>query len=174
MRSSASSVGVVGYALLCGSSPWDARDPWELVQETIKMKTVNFAGRKFTGVSEQAKEFICWLMTPDPNQRPSSEQALRHPVCPHVCLSSSLDLTLHPCLSWVRQQEVAPWLTMAQPMMCCFNFLQWLNTPRGPASRPPTRPSSPNFEHGEGPGMTWLSFLLVDCSRLSTLRVVLL
>lgn len=76
------SVGVVGYAMcvrlhpsshashglanvkpfslrLCGSSPWDAREPWDLVQETVRMREVNFQNRRFDKVSEQGV-FTCF------------------------------------------------------------------------------------------------------------------
>ena len=38
---------------LSGSTPWDSKDPWDLVQETSRMQTVNFERRRFDGVSEE-------------------------------------------------------------------------------------------------------------------------
>ncbi|KAL7415492.1 kinase-like domain-containing protein [Mrakia frigida] len=83
------SVGVVGYAMLCGSSPWDSKEPWDLVQETVKMREVNFKGRRFDRVSEEAKNFICLLMTPNPHKRPSSAEARAHEWLQNPCPPSS-------------------------------------------------------------------------------------
>lgn len=48
----------LSFLRLCGSSPWDSKEPWDLVQETVKMREVNFKGRRFDRVSEEGSFFF--------------------------------------------------------------------------------------------------------------------
>ncbi|CDZ98234.1 calcium calmodulin-dependent protein kinase [Phaffia rhodozyma] len=72
------SAGVVLYAMLSGSTPWDSKDPWDLLKETTQMKHVSFQNRRFDGVSQAAKDFVTLCMEPNPHKRPSAAEALKH------------------------------------------------------------------------------------------------
>lgn len=75
-----------------------------------------------------AKDFVRYLMIPDPHQRPSAAQALEHPVRPFFRFTTSIVL--------LRTVLHAP-------------TSQWICTPI--ASCPPiaiTRPTTPTDQHG--------------------------
>lgn len=71
------SMGVITYTLLCGYSPFRSENLNDLIEE-CKNGRVIFHERYWKDVSKDAKEFITLLLQPDPNKRPTSENALKH------------------------------------------------------------------------------------------------
>ncbi|CAH7666162.1 kinase-like domain-containing protein [Phakopsora pachyrhizi] len=71
------SIGVITYTLLCGYSPFRSENRAELIKETTKAK-VEFHHRYWVNVSDEARHFILSLLKPEPNDRLTAEQALKH------------------------------------------------------------------------------------------------
>ncbi|XP_041039324.1 triple functional domain protein-like isoform X5 [Carcharodon carcharias] len=72
------SVGVLAYVLLSGVSPFLD----ESVEETclnICRLDFSFPDDYFRGVSQAAKDFVCFLLQGDPNKRPSAAMCLQDP-----------------------------------------------------------------------------------------------
>lgn len=69
-------VGVVTYALLCGTLPF-GND--EATKERILNGSYNFDGPKWRHVSPVAQSFIKSLLEPNPYSRPTAGRALEHP-----------------------------------------------------------------------------------------------
>ncbi|KAI1429961.1 Pkinase-domain-containing protein [Xylaria sp. FL1777] len=72
------SMGVITYTLLCGYSPFRSENLQDLIDECSKANVV-FHERYWRDVSSDAKDFILHLLRPDPEDRWSSSQALKHP-----------------------------------------------------------------------------------------------
>ncbi|KAI1765325.1 calcium/calmodulin-dependent protein kinase 1 [Hypoxylon sp. FL1150] len=72
------SLGVITYTLLCGYSPFRSENLQDLIDECSNGKVV-FHERYWRDVSADAKDFIMRLLQPDPEDRSTSQQALRHP-----------------------------------------------------------------------------------------------
>ncbi|KAI0842925.1 calcium/calmodulin-dependent protein kinase 1 [Hypoxylon sp. FL0890] len=72
------SLGVITYTLLCGYSPFRSENLQDLIDECSNGKVV-FHERYWRDVSDDAKDFIMHLLQPDPDDRWTSQQALRHP-----------------------------------------------------------------------------------------------
>ncbi|KAF3055946.1 Calcium/calmodulin-dependent protein kinase [Daldinia childiae] len=72
------SLGVITYTLLCGYSPFRSENLQDLIDECSNGKVV-FHERYWRDVSDDAKDFIMRLLQPDPEDRWSSKQALKHP-----------------------------------------------------------------------------------------------
>lgn len=70
------SLGVITYTLLCGYSPFRSENVQELIEECRSGRIV-FHGRYWKDVSSEAKDFILALLQPDPENRLTSEEALR-------------------------------------------------------------------------------------------------
>ncbi|KAG2495634.1 hypothetical protein HYH03_006234 [Edaphochlamys debaryana] len=78
------SAGIMAYQLLCGSVPFDdAKNPkapaLSLVWRAILTEEPKFTSRNWANISEQAKDFVRFLLKKDPKDRPSAKQALAHP-----------------------------------------------------------------------------------------------
>ncbi|OCK77512.1 calcium/calmodulin-dependent protein kinase-like protein [Lepidopterella palustris CBS 459.81] len=71
------SMGVITYTLLCGYSPFRSENLSDLIEE-CKNGRVIFHERYWKDVSRDAKEFITSLLQPNPDKRPTSEEALKH------------------------------------------------------------------------------------------------
>ncbi|BCR89599.1 serine/threonine-protein kinase [Aspergillus chevalieri] len=71
------SLGVITYTLLCGYSPFRSENLSDLIEETRSGRII-FHDRYWRDVSQDAKNFILTLLQPDPAQRVSSEEALKH------------------------------------------------------------------------------------------------
>jgi len=69
------SLGVITYTLLCGYSPFRSENLQDLIEECRHGRIV-FHERFWKDVSVEAKEFIKRLLTPDPEMRVTSEEAL--------------------------------------------------------------------------------------------------
>ncbi|SGY16644.1 BQ5605_C012g06937 [Microbotryum silenes-dioicae] len=71
------SVGVICYTLLCGYGPWRRTEIRDLIEE-CKAANVQFHEQYWSKISLEAKDFIKMLIRPDPAERPTAEQALKH------------------------------------------------------------------------------------------------
>ncbi|GAA6052175.1 hypothetical protein JCM3770_001256 [Rhodotorula araucariae] len=71
------SVGVVTYTLLCGYIPFRATETQQLIEECRAAK-LEFHDRYWKNISADAKAFIKALIQPNPEDRPTAEQALKH------------------------------------------------------------------------------------------------
>jgi len=71
------SMGVITYTLLCGYSPFRAENLTDLIEECRHGRIV-FHERYWRDVSKDAKDFILTLLQPDPAQRATSSEALKH------------------------------------------------------------------------------------------------
>ena len=76
------SLGVITYTLLCGYSPFRSETMGDLIDECRNERVV-FHTRYWTGVSEDAKDFIRSLLKADPHLRPNS--FVRPPSSPLPC-----------------------------------------------------------------------------------------
>uniref|UniRef100_A0A0G4I0R2 non-specific serine/threonine protein kinase n=1 Tax=Chromera velia CCMP2878 TaxID=1169474 RepID=A0A0G4I0R2_9ALVE len=72
------SIGVIVYMLLSGSPPFNGTNDHEILAK-IKRGTFSFAGPRWAGASDLAKDFIKFLLERDQTKRPSAERALKHP-----------------------------------------------------------------------------------------------
>ncbi|KAJ7171144.1 CAMK/CAMK1 protein kinase [Mycena filopes] len=70
--------GIITYVLLCGYSPFRAEDAQTLMRETMEAK-IEFHAKYWKNVSEEAKTFIKRLLSLDPAERPTAEEALNDP-----------------------------------------------------------------------------------------------
>ncbi|KAI0382080.1 calcium/calmodulin-dependent protein kinase 1 [Hypomontagnella monticulosa] len=71
------SLGVITYTLLCGYSPFRSENLQDLIDECSNGKVV-FHERYWRDVSDDAKDFIMHLLQPDPDDRWTSQEALKH------------------------------------------------------------------------------------------------
>jgi len=71
------SLGVITYTLLCGYSPFRSENLPDLIEECSTGRVI-FHERYWKEVSKDAKDFIGDLLQPEPEDRPNSEEALRH------------------------------------------------------------------------------------------------
>ncbi|KXJ91468.1 kinase-like domain-containing protein [Microdochium bolleyi] len=71
------SMGVITYTLLCGYSPFRSENLQDLIDECSN-GTIVFHERYWRDVSPDAKDFIMKLLQPTPEDRWSSEQAMKH------------------------------------------------------------------------------------------------
>lgn len=71
------SLGVITYTLLCGYSPFRSENLTDLIEE-CRAGRIIFHERYWKGVSQDAKNFIITLLQPNPNDRPTSEEVLKH------------------------------------------------------------------------------------------------
>ncbi|KAL5048759.1 Calcium/calmodulin-dependent protein kinase [Aspergillus fruticulosus] len=72
------SLGVITYTLLCGYSPFRSENLTDLIEECRSGRVI-FHERYWKDVSKDAKDFILSLLQVNPAQRPTSEEALKHP-----------------------------------------------------------------------------------------------
>jgi len=71
------SLGVITYTLLCGYSPFRSENLQDLIDECSNARVI-FHERYWKDVSDDAKDFIGHLLQPDPDERSTSKEALRH------------------------------------------------------------------------------------------------
>lgn len=72
------SIGVILYILLSGKPPFDGRDDREIVKR-VKLGTYSLNGPEWKNLSKDGTDLIKKMLTYDPKQRISAEQALVHP-----------------------------------------------------------------------------------------------
>lgn len=71
------SIGVILYMLLSGSPPFGGQHDYEIIQK-IKAADLVFEGPRWTGISQDAKDFVTHLLTRNPKLRPSALAAMSH------------------------------------------------------------------------------------------------
>ncbi|KAF3919652.1 hypothetical protein ABW20_dc0105110 [Dactylellina cionopaga] len=71
------SLGVITYTLLCGYSPFRSETLPELIEECSNGRVI-FHERYWKGVSPEAKTFIGELLQPNPEDRLTSSEAIKH------------------------------------------------------------------------------------------------
>ena len=72
------SAGVICYILLAGFPPFDGETDDD-IEKAIKKGDFHFKGKVWDAVSDDAMDFIQDLLTYEPENRPTAEQALNHP-----------------------------------------------------------------------------------------------
>ena len=72
------SVGVIAYVCLAGFAPFDGDDEQDVVQ-SILCGSVDFDDATWDDVSEDAMDFIAYLLTYEEESRPTAGEALQHP-----------------------------------------------------------------------------------------------
>ena len=72
------SIGVITYILLCGYPPFYDENDANLLEQILE-GNIEFDSPFWDDISLDAKEFICSLMSLAPNNRPSCEEAMKHP-----------------------------------------------------------------------------------------------
>jgi calcium-dependent protein kinase len=89
------SVGVMAFQLLSGTKPFWGATRREVARAVVRSE-YNFDDPAWADVSEDAKMFVEFLLTVEPEQRPSSGQALQYPWLrgsSTVCLSKKSSLS---------------------------------------------------------------------------------
>jgi len=76
--------GVMAFQLLSGRFPFDDRSSpaspsLAKIWKSILTDKVSMKGPSWEGVSEEAKEFVQWLLAREPGDRPTAAEALAHP-----------------------------------------------------------------------------------------------
>lgn len=71
------SLGVITYTLLCGYSPFRSENLTDLIEE-CRAGRIIFHERYWRDVSQDAKDFIMTMLQPDPSNRVTSKEALKH------------------------------------------------------------------------------------------------
>jgi calcium-dependent protein kinase len=72
------SCGVLLYVLLCLYTPFDGDDDNDILRKVMRGKFA-FPDEEWSGISDDAKDFIKKLMSKYPRRRPSALEALEHP-----------------------------------------------------------------------------------------------
>ncbi|KAG9124899.1 hypothetical protein FRC07_009806 [Ceratobasidium sp. 392] len=117
------SIGIITYVLLCGYSPFRATTQDEIVQETMRAR-IEFHHSFWSHISESAKDFIKFLLNPDPAARPTAAEALKHPwltkrssSVPDIDISAGLRTKYTPRQRWrhaINAVRAANRLTLGQ------------------------------------------------------------
>ena len=72
------SCGVIAFILLSGTPPFDGETDND-IEKAILKGDFKFKGRVWDSVTDDAMDFIQDLLTYDPLERPTAEEALLHP-----------------------------------------------------------------------------------------------
>ena len=72
------SVGVILYMLLSGNPPFDGTDDQSILKK-VKIGKYKMEGEEWNRVSNEAKDLIKQMLTFNPEERISAEEALKHP-----------------------------------------------------------------------------------------------
>ena len=128
------SVGVLTYVLLCGKSPFYAKDNSRLTLENVGNCVWNFGDEAAEVLTHEAKDFVQRLLVKNPNERMSVTQALNHPwihfssqklaqssIVQNVQSSNSNKINkqniieLHSRYLWSKHQKsTQPWIKQMQ------------------------------------------------------------
>ncbi|PVU85061.1 hypothetical protein BB560_007168 [Smittium megazygosporum] len=82
------SLGTVTFSILCGYSPfWKYETVPDLVDAMVHLP-LEFDERYWWGISEEAKDFIRKCLVPNPANRMTAEEALKHPWLTGITASS--------------------------------------------------------------------------------------
>ncbi|XP_036427722.1 serine/threonine-protein kinase H1 [Colossoma macropomum] len=96
-------LGVISYILLSGSMPFDQRSRPRLFKAILR-GSYSFHGEPWSSVSNQAKDFIERLLSLNPEQRMTAEQALKHPWLVTMAAGSSKRNLHRPISQNLRQR----------------------------------------------------------------------
>jgi len=72
------STGVIAYILLGGQPPFRGNNN-KKIAKSIKQRKLDFDGAEWKHISQEAKDFIDYLLTLDEDARPSAKEAMEHP-----------------------------------------------------------------------------------------------
>ena len=72
------SVGVISYVLVSGNPPFNGETELEILKK-VKAGYISFMNPVFEGISSLCKDFLSFILNPDPKERPSAQQVLDHP-----------------------------------------------------------------------------------------------
>lgn len=72
------STGVITYVLLAGRPPFKGASNKQIAK-SIKQCKLEFDGGEWSHVTQEAKDFIEYLLTLDEDKRPNAEEAMAHP-----------------------------------------------------------------------------------------------
>lgn len=72
------SLGVIVFMLLSGAPPFNGSHDHQILLK-IKRGQYSFSGPRWVGISDMAKDFIRCLLQREASDRPSAEEALKHP-----------------------------------------------------------------------------------------------
>ncbi len=72
------SAGVITYILLSGMPPFNGASDSEIFKK-VRTGHFNFSDKTWSTVSQKAKDFITKLLTYKAEDRPTAEEALKHP-----------------------------------------------------------------------------------------------
>uniref|UniRef100_A0A915IIC2 Protein kinase domain-containing protein n=1 Tax=Romanomermis culicivorax TaxID=13658 RepID=A0A915IIC2_ROMCU len=89
------SLGVVIYVMLCGRAPFHARTKYESasdIMRRIRNAEFSFDGIEWAAVSDDAKDLISGLLTINPEERLTVDEAVDHPWLQKTCTSSDATL----------------------------------------------------------------------------------
>ncbi|XP_066519187.1 serine/threonine-protein kinase H1 [Hoplias malabaricus] len=96
-------LGVISYILLSGSMPFDQHSRPRLFKAILR-GSYSFHGQPWSSVSNQAKDFIERLLSQNPEQRMTAEQALKHPWLVTMAAGSSNKNLHRPISQNLRQR----------------------------------------------------------------------
>ncbi|KAI1476662.1 hypothetical protein K445DRAFT_13004 [Daldinia sp. EC12] len=150
------SLGVITYTLLCGYSPFRSENLQDLIDECSNGKVV-FHERYWRDVSDDAKDFILHLLQPNPDNRWTSKQALKHPWL------SGENATDHNLLPEIKAYMAKARLRRGIELVKLANRIEALKLQEddpenpdfvddsvAPASEGAGKPTSPKQETGKG------------------------
>ena len=72
------SCGVILYIIISGMPPFNGSSDQDIMKK-VKVGKFSFSDACWSAISDKAKNLITKLLTYDPEQRPSAEEALKHP-----------------------------------------------------------------------------------------------
>jgi calcium-dependent protein kinase len=72
------SCGVILYIILSGIPPFNGASDQEIMKK-VRVGKFSFTDPCWSNISDKAKDLITKLLIYDPEQRPSAEDALKHP-----------------------------------------------------------------------------------------------
>mmetsp|Transcript_10955 Transcript_10955/g.17566 ORF Transcript_10955/g.17566 Transcript_10955/m.17566 type:complete len:426 (-) Transcript_10955:893-2170(-) len=78
------SIGVIAYILLCGFAPFAGESDFETLH-LVASGPLEFPSPEWDEISEQAKDFVSYLLNRDEEKRPTADEAMHHPwIAKHV------------------------------------------------------------------------------------------
>ncbi|XP_034165388.2 serine/threonine-protein kinase H1 homolog [Pangasianodon hypophthalmus] len=98
-------LGVISYIVLSGSMPFEQRSRPRLFTAILR-GSFSFHGQPWSSISHQAKDFIERLLSVNPEQRMTAEQALKHPWLLNMASCSS-NTNLHRPISRNLRQRAS-------------------------------------------------------------------
>lgn len=138
------SAGVLLYILLCGFPPFYHQDPNKLF-EVIEKGVFDFPDTQWTNVSASAKELVSLLLTLDPANRLTAQQALAHPwLACHNLNTTEKSIDLH-----TEKQMLDKTPSGADFQFCDTEFSVWKNTTDMTKGKEPISYSSTDSGSGE-------------------------